>query len=862
MKKSYPPKFFLRFFRWFCHPKLRNHIEGDLMELYEERVKEKQKADLKFIIDVLLLFRPGIIGPTEGYKKLNTYGMIRNYLKVSMRGLMKNPLNSFINIFGLSVAIGICLCTYSYLAYERNIDQFHKNKNEVYLATFFADREGSTQQYGTTPRPLGEMLRNDFAQIKRVCRVEDRNAVMKYQDNTFQERVRCADAEFLEVFTFPLKWGSANSLSDLNSIILSEEMSTKYFGEENPVGRDILMIFGDSIKKAFKVTGVASAFPKAHAIEFNFLINFENTRIANPNYSLHDWSQFLVATLIQIENASDLKTIEQGMGKYKILQNEAQKDWPISSFSFESLATLHEKSGNINDDISLNPSPERQMGLSIISIFMLALACFNYINIAIVSAAKRAKEIGVRKVIGANSTRVIIQFLSENMVTTFFALIVGFFLFTTVFLPWLVQFTGWPLELKVLDRALWVFLFLLLLFTGIASGLYPAFYISRFEAVRIFKGSLQFGRKNPLTKILLGIQLVLACITITVGVVFTQNNTYQNNRSWGYHQRGALYVRLPDYAAFNKLNAAMVQNPNVQMISGSTDHLGKNFSTVVVHMPPNLKYHVNQLAVSENYFETMELQLKEGRIFREHSKSDKQAIVVNELFVKNLNLTEPIGQQIEIDSIKYEVIGVLKEFHMDNFFNKIKPTVFKVAEEQDYRFLTLRVKSGSEIKTNQALQQQWAKLYPEIPFQGGHQEDVWGNYFVRVDRSETFSKVIASIAVLLASLGLYGLVTLNVLGRVKEFSIRKVLGAGFTNMTSIIIKQYAVLTTLALMIGAPISYYISKAYLDALFSYSMPMGYSGVAIAVLILVAVLSVVVLTQIVKVSKSNPVEGLKAE
>jgi len=355
---------------------------------------------------------------------------------------------------------------------------------------------------------------------------------------------------------------------------------------------------------------------------------------------------------------------------------------------------------------------------------------------------------------------------------------------------------------------------------------------------------------------------VLACITITVGVVFTQNNTYQNNRSWGYHQRGALYVRLPDYAAFNKLNAAMVQNPNVQMISGSTDHLGKNFSTVVVHMPPNLKYHVNQLAVSENYFETMELQLKEGRIFREHSKSDKQAIVVNELFVKNLNLTEPIGQQIEIDSIKYEVIGVLKEFHMDNFFNKIKPTVFKVAEEQDYRFLTLRVKSGSEIKTNQALQQQWAKLYPEIPFQGGHQEDVWGNYFVRVDRSETFSKVIASIAVLLASLGLYGLVTLNVLGRVKEFSIRKVLGAGFTNMTSIIIKQYAVLTTLALMIGAPISYYISKAYLDALFSYSMPMGYSGVAIAVLILVAVLSVVVLTQIVKVSKSNPVEGLKAE
>jgi putative ABC transport system permease protein len=493
---------------------------------------------------------------------------------------------------------------------------------------------------------------------------------------------------------------------------------------------------------------------------------------------------------------------------------------------------------------------------------MLLLACFNYINIAIVSAAKRLKEIGVRKVIGANRVRVIIQFLTENIVVTLFALIVGFIFGIAIFLPWFVQFTGWPLELRLLNTNLWLFLFILLFFTGIASGIYPAFYISKFEAVKIFKGSLQFGKKNPLTKVFLGIQLVLACITITAGVVFTQNNRYQNNRGWGYNQKEALYVSVPNQSAYDKMNAVMMQNPNVLSISGSTDHVGKNVSTAVVRMPPNRHYEVTQLSVDSKYFETMQLQLAEGRAFRNHSENDKRTVVVNELLAKNLNWTQPIGQQFEIDSIQYEVIGVLKDFHTESFFRKIKPTIFKVAEEKDYRYLSLRVRGGSEMEVQRALQAEWATLYPEIPFQGGHQEDVWSNYFESLDKSETFNKIIAFIAVMLASLGLYGLVTLNISGRVKEFSIRKTLGAGTKHIASVIVKQYILLTAVALVIGAPISYFFTKAYLDMLFTYSMPMSYSGVTIAMMILAIVLLAVISSQVVKVYKSNPVDGLKVE
>lgn len=859
-----PPKWPLRFMRIFLRREYLEEIEGDMEEIFRENLENcsLSKARRIYVIEMFKLLRPALLKKSISLPHLNHYGMFRNYTRTSLRSLMKNPMSSFINIFGLSVAIGICLVVYSFLELDRSIDQFHTNKDRVFLATFFANRDGSMDQYGTSPRPLGEMIKADFPQIKKMCRVEDANVVVKHDDNVFHESVRYVDAEFLSMFTFPLKWGVASSLKDMNSIILSEDMAVKYFGDENPLGSDMLMIFNDSISKSFTVTGVAKAFPNAHAIDFRFLINFENIHSANPDYDGQDWSRFLNATLIEVDDPKNIVSIAQGMDKYKALQNEVQHDWAINSFAFEPLATLHARSGDIKDDISFDDNREGRIGMPIIAIFMLMLACFNYINIAIVSAAKRLKEIGVRKVIGANRGKVIVQFLSENMVVTFFALVAGGLLGAFVFMPWFVQFSGWQLELHALDTRFWIFLIVLLFFTGFISGIYPAFYISKFDAVHIFKGSLQFGRKNPLTKLFLGIQIVMACITITAAVVFTQNNRYQNQRSWGYGQRGALYVNVPQQAAFEKLHNAMIQHPKVMMASGSRDHLGRKVSAAVLRLPPDKVFEVQEFAVDANYFETMQLNLSDGRLFNKHRGSDSQAIIVNELFIKNLELSNPIGQQFEIDSMKYEVIGVLKDFHTSDFFIRMEPAIFKIAKEEDYRYLSFRVEPGSEKEVHDSLKTAWAELYPEIPFQGGYQEDVWPQYFHSLDRSETFNKVLAFIAVMLASLGLYGLVTLNVTGRVKEFCIRKTLGAGIQSITVLILNQYALLTVIALVIGIPVSYIFTKAYLNMLFAYSMPMGYSGIVISLIILLMVLLGVASTQIRRVIKTNPVEGLKVE
>jgi putative ABC transport system permease protein len=862
-----PPQWPLKLLRFFVKKEYAEEIEGDMEEIFYENIEQHsiRKAKRIYAWETLKLLRPSLIKNIKAFHYFNQFNMFNNYFKTSLRSLMKNPMSSFINIFGLSMAVGICVLWYGFAQYVNDVDQFHEHKNEVYLVTFFADREGKEQQYGTTPTPLGEMLKQDYPQIKKMCRVNDVAVVIKYEDHVFHERVRYVDPEFLQLFTFPLKWGSANSLKDINSIVLSAEMSIKYFGEENPIGKSIKVIFGEGNSKEFAVTGVAEKLPESRSIDFDFLIHFDNQKATNPVYNTSDWSSFVNATLIQVNNPTDIALIQQGINKYKLLQNEKHSEQAISNFGFVSLADLYKKSMDIRDGICppyYESNAKAVIILGIITLFLLALACFNYINIAIVTAAKRLKEIGVRKVIGATRIKVITQFLSENIFVTSFALVFGLLFGMFLFIPGFEKINGFSMEFNLAHPNLWIFLTAVLFVTGMISGLYPALYISRFEVVNILKGSSKFGKQNPLNKILLGFQLILACILITCAVMFTQNTDYVAERPWGYNQNDALYAEVHSQLAYEQLNAAMAQNPNIASITGSVNHIGKSHVTTIVKLPPNKEYEVQQLAVDANYFSTMQLTLIKGRAFNPHPEADKQAIVVNEELAKNLGGQEPIGQQLEIDSMRYEVIGVVKNFHSYSFDSKILPTLFTIANKADYRFISFRVRSGSEKETYAALQTQWNKLFPEIPFQGSYQEDVWGSFFEKIQTHGRFWQAIAIITILIAGLGLYGLVTLNVTGRTKEFSIRKVLGAQTNNIATGILQQYAILFAVSLLMGIPVSYSLVKYLFDIAYDYHVPMNYLSITLAVSMLVFVLLLVVFTQVNKVAKASPVNGLKVE
>jgi putative ABC transport system permease protein len=861
-----PPRWPLRLIRHFVKKEFLEEIEGDMEEIFHSNMERMPASKAKRIYawETIKLLRPVLVRNLDVIERLNRSGMLKNYFKVSYRGLMKNPVNSFINVFGLAAAIGLCVFAFAFGRWTFSTDQFHENKDKVYLTTFFANRDGVDQEYGTTPRPLAEMLRKDLAQIKKVCRVDDRNVVMKHEDNVFHERVRYVDPEFLEMLTFPLKWGTAGSLRDVNSIILSEPMAVKYFGDENPIGQSIQMIYAKDLSKEFKVTGVAAPFPAARTISFNFLINFENFRTSEPSYNFYDWNSFVNATLVQVDLTSDLDGVKSMMKKYVSLQNKVGKeDWPITSFAFQPLATLHVQSEYIKDDISRSSKNNyiSIMFMGVIAVLMLALASTNYINIAIATAARRFKEIGVRKSIGATRRVVIFQFLSENIVLTFLALIVGVALGYFFFIPGFERMWNFDMGFRLADATLWIYLPIVLLVTSIASGIYPALYISRFHVVAILRGGVKFGQKNLVTKFFLGFQLIAACIFITMSIMFAQNTDYVSSRGWGYNQDDALYARVPDQSSFEELNAVMSRNPDVLFVSGSAHHVGKSHKTTVVHFPDR-DYEVDQLSVDAKYFETLGLELVQGRVFNDFEGSDRQSVVINETFAKSIG-DNAVGRGFRIDTVQYEVIGVLKEFHSYSFKQVVRPVIFTVADKANYRFMSLKAHDGREIEVYRALQTNWSTLFPEIPFEGGLQQDVWGFYYEEVANYKVVWRVFAFLVVSLATLGLYGLVRINVEGRTREFSIRKVLGAGLQGISTSVLNRYAVLFIVALVLGAPIGHRLGAWMIN--FSnrdYHMPTNFSGVSMAVVIMIFVLLATVSTQIWKVLKSNPVDGLKVE
>ncbi|HNP18030.1 MAG TPA: ABC transporter permease [Fulvivirga sp.] len=790
--------------------------------------------------------------------------MLNNYTKTSYRRLLKHPVSSLINILGIAIAIGICVLVYSFGFWVENIDQHHENKDNVYLTTAFINRSGKMQQWGISPRPIGEMMKEDFQQIQNVCRIQENNVVIKLDDKVFQESISFVDPSYLQIFTFPLSDGYPSSLNDKSSIILSTDMAKKYFGENNPIGQDLLVTFNSNEKKAFKVTGVAKKFPSTHAIGFDFLINYGNLDIALPNYNPDDWTQSIGATLIQVKDQEQLAAIDQGMEKYKQLQNAAMEDWKVDSFKFEQLATLYQRSPDINKTISSRYYNTNKMAhniLTILAIFMLALASVNYINISIATAAKRLKEIALRKTIGANRIMVVFQHLTENILTTVLALILGMAFGKFILVPWFEYQNGYSSGFYILDINLWLYLGGVMLVTALISGLYPSLYISSFQAVNIFRGKVKFGKGNLVTKGLLGFQLILSSILIVCAIMFTENGTYLRERSWGYNPSSVLYAQVDNWSSYDKFRNNMQQYANVQLVSGGSDHIGVHKSLKVLRQQEK-EFEVSSIMIDPNYLELMGLQIVRGRDFAKSLTADKYSLIVNEKFIEQLSIKNPIDEVFEIDSAKYTIVGVVKDFHYSTFSNEIEPMIFMLADEENYRSIVLKVAQGTEMESLGNLKKEWASLFPEVPFRGGLQEDVWGGYFASLKWHGEFWRMIAYVTVFMAALGLFGLISLNVSGRVKEFSIKKVLGARILHLGKNIVNDYMWLFTLSIILGAPISYYLVGFFFDMVYPYHIPSNFGSVIISGTILIVVLWAVVSILLVRVAKSNPVIGLKEE
>lgn len=788
--------------------------------------------------------------------------MLKSYLKTTLRTIKRSPLSSFINIFGLAMALGVAIMVYSFVDMELNTDQFHENREEIYMATSVLTRSGQENVFGITPNPYADQLINNFPQIKRVVRVEEKGGVLKSGLNVFNETFSFVDPGFLDMFTFPLKWGDKSALEQPNKIIISENTAIKYFGEKNPLGEAMTFEFGGK-KYTFEVGGVAEKFPYKRSFDFRVLVNFDQIRQVDPGYDMSDWSRFLDATFIQVEDQAVIADITANVQQYVTVQNEVQKDWPAKSFGFMPWTRLYLDGEPMWDTVTGSTDGIGRLVLSIIGAFILVLAIFNYINIAIVSATKRLKEIGVRKVMGSTRKSLIFQFLSENVFMTLIALVLGFILGVTVLIPGFDNMFDIGMEFDISQPELWIFLLVLVIFTGLASGAYPALYISNFNAVHIFRGNLKFGGKNRLTKVFLTFQYILACIAVVGGIMFTQNTQYQMERDWGYNEKMTLSANVSDAQKVMQLKAAMEQNPNVTSIATSKHHLGRWQGRMLVELTGEEQdYDASLLEIGPEYIETMGLKLLEGRSFDKNREADFQNVLVNEKMARLLNPEGVIGHRFKSDSLDFTVIGVIQDFHQWSFFDEIRPTILKLAPEDEYTYLSMTVKPGSLISTHEALEDKWTELFPEKPFGGFYQESTLEWYFREIDGHGKLMRYVAGLCIILSCLGLYGLVSLNVASRTKEFSIRKALGAGLKNLAVVINKQFVIFLIVALALGLPLSYLLMDTLFEAVYKYYKPITVLPFLIALVMVVLMVFVTVSSQIRKVMTTAPTEGLRSE
>lgn len=858
-----PPKWMDRFLNWFCKPELVEEITGDMRELYFERmeIQGKRTAQAQYALDILRFFRRSNIRFFQSYRSSqNSISMVKNYLTIAFRNLRKNPLNTVVNLLGLTIAVAYGIRAYAYYQFIDKMDQFHDHKEQIHLVTYFSDKEGETIQYGNPPLPLGAVLDQNFPEIEEVCRIKSDNIVVKHRDNVFYEQVWYADPSFLNMLTFPLKWGAKEALSDVKSIYISERISEKYFAENNPVGVEIELVFSPTDKRTFIIAGVAAEPQDGSTMDFNFLIHFDNLQQTNPEYHSGNWEQLIDGTLVKLNPAADPSSIAHRMEPYLETYNKIDKNRTISGFKLESIKHAYRK--EIQDrfaDDYLIEGPYIILGT--IALFLLILSCLNYTNIAIFTATKRLKEIGIRKSLGAGKKMIISQFLIENIFVASITIFLGYLLAVGYVVPDFEKGIGEELGLSIFDWRTIAFLVAILFAITLLSGIYPAFYVSRYQVSAIFRSNTSFGKRNVFTKVFLAIQLIMAANAIAFSTMTVENATYMKSRSWGYDHKHMSYMPIPDARQFAFLKNGLSEVAGVTSISGSVHHLGRQHQETIVEINES-PLSVNLYEVDDQYFETIGFKLQSGRSF-ENEAADLKSMVVNSTFVSNIGLKNPLGTSVLMGEEKYRIIGVVKDFHSYNFEAPVEPSVLTLMPAENFGYLSIRSDKESHEELQEAMEEQWALAFPDIPYQGKHQRDVWGNtYWFQIDGAQGFFHQIAIICVVLVTLGLYGLVTLNVGGRIREFSIRKVLGAETLNVTQTILHPYTILFIVALVIAVPLCYFFVDTALGVIWTYHVPMNFKGITLAVSVLVFVLAFVVFFQVKRVMKSNPVIGLRSE
>ncbi|MEP5612325.1 MAG: ABC transporter permease [Cyclobacteriaceae bacterium] len=866
MKQPNPPYWADRFLRWYCNPRFLEEIEGDIYELFDRRAEKKghKTARIKFIWDVLRFFRwSNIKKSNSNYSTMNSGLLFKNYLKLGLRNIRKNFVSSSINIFGLAIAIGFAITTFIFADMQLNMDTFHTNRDRIYQLTNFVDQDGDDKRWSDSPILLGPQLLADHPGVEAVSRVEYRSASVRFNADVFDELATFVDPSYMEIFDFPLLNGNKQVLYDKSQIVISREMAIKYFDDEDPMGKDLSFKFLNGKIMRFTVGAVMDEFPFNNSMRDEFYISIENF-FDLQFQDKYTWSFLTDGTFILMKEGENIESIASSYPEYIELQHGSNPEWNIRSFEPIPLPELSQRGYEIVGSVSGGGHPAGRIALAVIACFLLGMACFNFMNISVVSATKRLKEIALRKVMGGQRRQIINQFLVENTLQCLFALMFGILLAYFLFIPGFDALVPqMDLQLRASSAmAMFLFFVSLLIGVGLISGAYPAFYISKFEPVTIFKGTQKLGSKNLFSKIMLGIQFFLAIITIVACLVMVDQSFYLASKDWGYDPSGSLSVYVNSEEQYEKLRNEIIASPDVQTFTASSNLIGRGVALRAMEYDGR-QIRVRNYGVREGYFETFRLRLKEGRFLTDQAADQESAVVVNEKFVKEMGWTDdPINKTFVYDSLRRTIVGVVEDYHYYDFYSGIDAVIIEGLKTSNVRYLSMRTSSDKVFELDMFTKEAWQKIAPNDPYDRVFQEDVFDDFYIENTANIKILIVVSIIAIVLACLGLYGLLSFNIQGKLKEFSVRKVLGAAPRTLAQIAGKQYMWIILISFVAGAPLGFLGMDQLMNSIFIDVKGVSILPFAIAIVLLSITMIITVAGQVRKAIEINPAEVLRSE
>ncbi len=791
--------------------------------------------------------------------------MFTNFLKTTVRNMLRNRAYVIINIIGLGLSLACCIVGYLNYMYASDFDKNHENHARIYKIQINKTVQNQKIPYGITPLPLGNEIKKDLAGISHTVRYTSSGMVMQRGEKILNKRIGFAGVDFFEMFTFPFKYGDKSAFLTPGNIILSENTAEVYFGDVDPTGELIKVIQSDGTPKSFVVGGVLEKIPQNSSIRFHAVTLFD-TYLDFNEWNNDRWRSFVAGTFIMTDGDEYPGHIPGILDeRYVEIQNRARDDWKVSGFYLEQLTTLGKNAQDVRANWLSEPPPAPAVIVPLImAVLMLIIACFNFTNTSLAISSKRLKEIGVRKVMGGNRRQLIFQFMGENIalcvIAMLLALVISVYLVPAYSSMW--DFIELKLSLTE-NPEIYLFLTGLLLFTSITAGAYPSLYVSSYEPVSILRGSLKVKGTNALSKILLGFQYSLTFLALISSLAFIGNARYQRDLDVGFKKDGIIAVQL-DTDDFQTYFDRVSQSSTMEMVAGTSEHIGRwNYARTLRQGEKEMETSMMDLGL--DYHELMDLQLVAGRYFEKDLKESdrKSSIIVNEQLVREFGWDEPIGKRVQInDSTRLTVIGVLKDFYAYGFWEKVEPMGFRPATDNRMNFVVARMKPENATQAYEELEATWYDVVPNKPFNGDYQDEFIKESNLVNNNIAILFTFLGTLALILSSIGLFTLVSLNVIKRIKEIGIRKVLGAKVSSIVNLLNRPFIVIISVSAIIGTGLAYLLIDLLLSTIFHY-----YQAVTIFSLVLpFIVLSIISLTtsssRVLVAAKRNPVESLRYE